>query len=104
MKGKKLIEAIKLAKEGLKLHAGQREDFKQKIELLKQEIDSLKSKIQASRKLERVEIGYLSELAKQYSAEVSTDFQDQDTKWEPPFPKMRSKIYGHGANAVTAYQ
>jgi len=104
MKGKKLIEIIKQTKEGLKLHAGQREAFKQKIDSLKQEIDSLKSKIQDSRKLERIEIGYLSELAKQYSAEASTDFPDQETRWQPPFPKMRSKIYGHGANAETAYQ
>ena len=100
MKGKKLIEIIKQTKEGLKLHAGQREAFKQKIDSLKQEIDSLKSKIQDSRKLERIEIGYLSELAKQYSAEASTDFPDQETRWQPPFPKMRSKIYGHGANAL----
>ena len=104
MKWKKLIEEINRTKDELKLHEGQREAFKQKIDSLKQEIDSLKSKIQTSRKLEKMERGYLSELAKQYSAEVSTDFQDQDTKWEPPFPKMRSKIYGHGANAVTAYQ
>ena len=72
----------------MKLHAGQREAFKQKIDSLKQEIDSLKSKIQDSRKLERMEIGYLSELAKQYSAEASTDFPDQETRWQPPFPKI----------------
>jgi len=104
MKGKKLIEIIKQTKDGLKLYAGQREALKQKIDSLKQEIDSLKSKIQDIRKLERMEIEYLSKLAKQYSAESSTNFPDQETGWQPPLPKMRSKIYGHGANAETAYQ
>jgi septal ring factor EnvC (AmiA/AmiB activator) len=101
---KKLIKEIKQTQDALKLHAPKREVFKKKIDSLRQEIESLKNEIQASRKLERVDSEYLSELARRYSAEVSTDFPDQTTGWRPIFPSMRSKIYGHGANPKTAYQ
>ena len=100
----KLIKEIKQTQDALKLHALQREAFKQEIDSLKQKIEFLKDEIQSSRKLERVESEYLSELARRYSAEVSTDFPDQTTGWRPIFPSMRSKIYGHGANPKTAYQ
>ena len=90
-----LIKQIKESQDKLKSLVNQRESFAKKIE-------SLKNKIASSREAEKKEREYLSKLAKQYAAEVSTEIPDQTIGWHSP-PRMRSKIYGHGANPATAY-
>jgi septal ring factor EnvC (AmiA/AmiB activator) len=89
-----LIKQIKESQEKLKSIVRERESFTE-------EIKSLKGKIANSREIEKKEREYLSKLARQYSAEVSTDFPDQTIGWHNPSPRMRSKIYGHGAASST---
>lgn len=90
-----IIKQIKESQKKLKSITKSRDLFIKKIE-------SLKKQIANNRKAEKEEREYLSRLAKQYAAEVSTDFANQSIVWNNQ-PRMRSKIYGHGANLETAY-
>jgi len=89
-----LIKQIKESQDKLKSIVKQRDLFVKKIE-------SLKKQIADSRETENKERKYLSMLARQYSATVSTKIPDKIIGWHNPSPRMRSKIYGHGASAAT---